>query len=124
MSKKIFIVNNDSNYAGELVSAFKGTDISPVIYETANEAIAAATSNAPDLVVTAAMLEDLGSGFRLAKWIKTNVDIPVVMISGIDELTGLDFSSRAGSGDLFVDAYLSRPAEVAVVVEKVQTLLS
>jgi len=125
MSKRVFIVEDNAAYAGELRTAFEGAGLAPEVYETANAAIAAIQNASPAIVVTDAMLEDLGSGFRLSRWVKENAaGVPVVMVTGIDALTGLDFASRVTSGELHADAYLKKPVDAATVVAKAQSLLS
>ena len=125
MSKKIFVVEDDAAYAGELRAALEQAGFAVQLFETANAAMVAAEKALPDGVVTGAMLEDLGSGFRLAQWLKgRSAVLPVVIVTGIDELTGLDFASRVASGELVCDAYMKKPVAASAVAGQVQKLLA
>ena len=125
MSKKIFVVEDDAAYAGELRTALEQAGFAVQAFETANAAMTGAEKSLPDAVVTGAMLEDLGSGFRLAQWIKDrSAAIPVVIVTGIDELTGLDFAARAAKGELVADTYMKKPVAASAVAGQIQNLLA
>lgn len=124
MSKRVFIVEDDAAFAGELRVAFEGAGFAVECFETANAAMGAVQKAAPVLVVSGAMLEDLGSGFRLSQWVKNNApDLPVVMVTGIDTLTGQDFESRVRSGELKADAYIKKPVAADVVLKQATALI-
>jgi CheY-like chemotaxis protein len=82
----------------------------------------------PDLLILDVMMNTLHEGFLLSRQLKKDSrhkKIPILIVTGIQEKTGIDFSSAAGDEDwLPVEAYLDKPVKPELLLEKVQTLLS
>jgi CheY-like chemotaxis protein len=82
----------------------------------------------PDLIILDVMMRTSQEGFEFSREIKQDdqfKDIPILMLTGVKEKKGIDFKSAAGDQSwLPVQAFLDKPVKPAVLIEKVQDLLS
>jgi CheY-like chemotaxis protein len=125
---KILIIDDDpditeavrtvlENRGYEVCSAFDGGQGMERLRETR-----------PDLIILDVMMRTSQEGFELSRELKHNTqykDIPILMLTGVKQKTGLDFLPAAGDADwLPVEGYLDKPVRPDVLLEKVQDLLS
>ena len=82
----------------------------------------------PGLIILDVMMRTSQEGFELSRELKQNKkykDIPILMLTGVKQKTGLDFKSTAGDESwLPVDEYLDKPVKPDVLLAKVKGLLS
>lgn len=82
----------------------------------------------PDLLILDVMMNTLKEGFLLSRQLKKDSrykKIPILMVTGIQEKTGIDFAPAAGDEDwLPVEAFLDKPVKPDVLLEKVGSLLN
>lgn len=82
----------------------------------------------PDLIILDVMMRTSQEGFELSRELKHNKsfkDIPILMLTGVKQKTGLDFKTTAGDESwLPVDDYLDKPVKPDVLLAKVEDLLS
>ncbi len=82
----------------------------------------------PDLLILDVMMSTWQDGFEIARALKKEDglrDMPILMLTGVKERTGVDFKSSAGDSVwLPVDAFLDKPVEPEVLLEKIKELLS
>jgi CheY-like chemotaxis protein len=82
----------------------------------------------PDLIILDVMMRTSQEGFELSRELKSNAqykEIPILMLTGVKQKTGLDFKTEAGDQAwLPVEEYLDKPVRPGVLLEKVQDLLS
>ncbi len=82
----------------------------------------------PDLIILDVMMRTSQEGFELSRELKHNKkykDIPILMLTGVKQKTGLDFKSTAGDESwLPVEEYLDKPVKPDVLLAKVEDLLS
>lgn len=84
------------------------------------EALAAVAQNPPDLILLDVMMPRM-SGFEVCRRLKSDPatrDIPVVMVTALDEMG--DHERAVDSG---TDEFLTKPVERAELVERVTSLL-
>lgn len=81
----------------------------------------------PDLIILDVMMRTSQEGFELSRELKNNAkykDIPILMLTGVKDKTGLDFKSAAGDESwLPVEEFLDKPVKPNVLLEKVEDLL-
>jgi CheY-like chemotaxis protein len=81
----------------------------------------------PDLIVLDVMMRTSQEGFELSRELKHNAqykDIPILMLTGVKQKTGLDFKTSAGDESwLPVDEYLDKPVRPDTLLAKVKDLL-
>lgn len=82
----------------------------------------------PDLIILDVMMRTSQEGFELSRELKHNKkykDIPILMLTGVKQKTGLDFKADAGDEAwLPVEEYLDKPVRPDVLLAKVEDLLS
>jgi len=81
----------------------------------------------PDLIILDVMMRTSQEGFELSRELKSNKkykDIPILMLTGVKQKTGLDFKTAAGDEAwLPVEEFLDKPVKPNVLLEKVEDLL-
>ncbi len=82
----------------------------------------------PDLAIVDVMMATWQDGFEMSRELKSDPelkDIPILMLTGVREKTGIDFKSSVGDPTwLPVDAFLEKPAEPDALFSQVEKLLS
>ena len=82
----------------------------------------------PDLIILDVMMRTSQEGFELSRELKSNAqyrDIPILMLTGVKQKTGLDFKTEAGDQSwLPVEEFLDKPVRPSVLLDKVQDLLA
>jgi len=81
----------------------------------------------PDLIILDVMMRTSQEGFELSRELKHNQKykhIPILMLTGVKQKTGLDFKTTAGDESwLPMDEYLDKPVKPDVLLAKVGDLL-
>jgi len=81
----------------------------------------------PDLIILDVMMRTSQEGFELSRELKHNKkykDIPILMLTGVKQKTGLDFKADAGDESwLPVEEYLDKPVRPDILLAKVEDLL-
>ena len=82
----------------------------------------------PDLVILDVMMEGMSDGFDLSLEIKKipgYEKVPVLLYTGIDQHTGVNFKSALGNTEkMKADGYLEKPVSPQVLLSEVERLLS
>jgi len=119
---KILMVDDDGEFlnAGKTVLESRGFTV--ITASNAVDAEAAIKSKKPDLIILDIMMEEPDDGIRLAhKLKKQGLKIPVVMLSGVSAVTGLDY----GKCDEVMpcEDFLEKPVRPEMLIKKVQDIL-
>jgi CheY-like chemotaxis protein len=81
----------------------------------------------PDLIICDVMMETDHSGFDLCREFKkatATKDIPVLMLTAVEQKYAFNFSSAAGDETwLPVDGFIDKPVEASVLVAHVRKIL-
>ena len=81
----------------------------------------------PDLIILDVMMRTSQEGFELSRELKHNAEfkeIPILMLTGVKQKTGLDFKAEAGDEEwLPVEEYLDKPVKPDMLLDRVETLL-
>ncbi|MFC1538663.1 response regulator [Candidatus Latescibacterota bacterium] len=126
--KKVLIVDDEPD-AIEIVEAML-SEFETVTTLSANDgdsAIAKAKVNGPDLIILDVQMPGK-SGFDVFSELKKDVsttDIPVIMLTGIGEKTGIGFSSKNMEDYLgdSPDAYIEKPVDAVTLQKTVSKML-
>lgn len=124
--KKILIIDDDEDMRTILRTMLAGSyEVSEV--GSAAEARAKLDEFSPDLLVLDVMMEELDSGFQLARAVKQELglqNIKILMTTSIDNEVKINFKESAGDQTwLPVDDYIVKPLKKDEVLGKVKTLL-
>jgi CheY-like chemotaxis protein len=126
-TKNILIVDDDIDFveATKLVLEKSGYHVDTCM--SAEACLDILKSRIPDLIIMDVMMETDHSGFDLCREIKRNLntkEIPVIMLTAVDEKYPMNFGAAAGDEAwLPVDAYIDKPVEASVLLERINQLV-
>jgi two-component system alkaline phosphatase synthesis response regulator PhoP len=87
----------------------------------------------PDLIILDVIMEDFVAGFRVVSELRTGdltsefsqyAHIPILMLTSVTSKTDINFSEKVGTALLPVDVFLEKPVKPALLLEKLEELLS
>ena len=118
MSKKILIIEDDSDIAAIEKDYLEISGYEVEISATGSDGMAKALSGNFDLIILDIMLPEI-DGFEVCKSIRDKIDIPIMMLtarkSDIDKIKGLGFGA---------DDYIEKPFSPSVLVARVKSQLA
>lgn len=124
--KKILLVDDDPDIisAFEAILTNKGYDV--VTAFNRSEGIEKFNSLIPDLAILDVMMDDEHDGFEMSREIKkSHPETPIIMLTGISEITGVNFRAAASDPDwLPADEFLDKPVTPEELVSTIEELLS
>lgn len=126
MAKRILIVDDDPDLreATQVVLANAGYEVS--MAASAAEGIKAVRAKRPDLILLDVMMETDTEGFHMAYELKEDPktkDIPIVILTCIEEKTGEMLDPDKAGDFLPVQAFLRKPLDAAVLKAKLAEIL-
>ncbi len=125
--KNILLVDDDTDFlvATKLVLEKSGYYVDTCM--SAKECIAKLKVTKPDLIILDVMMESDHSGFDLCREHKRSSEtkeIPVLMLTAIDQKYHLNFATAAGDESwLPVEDFIDKPVEAGVLVKRVRKLI-
>ncbi len=125
---KILIVDDDPDLTVVLKTVLEGESY---VVDTAPgraEGMEKLRADKPDLLLLDVMMATWSDGFEMAREIRKNPefkDMPILMLTGVEQRTGIGFKSSAGDPEwLPVDGFLDKPVEPQVLIAEVKKVLS
>ena len=125
---KILIVDDDPDLTVVLKTVLEGESY---VVDTAPgraEGMEKIQVDKPDLLLLDVMMATWSDGFEMARDIRKNPeykDMPIIMLTGVEQRTGIGFKSSAGDPEwLPVDGFLDKPVEPHVLIAEVKKVLS
>lgn len=118
MRKKVLIIKEDNIFNNIIKKYFQKNEYDVEITNNGNEGLRKAMLNKPDAIILDINLPTM-SGFVVTKKIRSNdflKDVPIVMVSPLGQELNKNKSYILG-----VDDYISMPASVESVYNKVDT---
>lgn len=129
MPKKILLVDDDRDLLVSLSQALKANDFEVVEAYSAVEGLKKLLSEKPDLVVFDVMMETDTAGFEAVYQVRSKRDnskykevrdVPIIMLTAIDQVTNSRFSLNEDSSFLpGVNDFLTKPVDIDELVEKI-----
>jgi len=124
MGKNILLVDNEVNEINKKALECEGFQVTCA--ESAKDALNVLNGSKPDLMITEIMLENIDSGFGLAKIAKDKYpEMPVIILSDVVRQTGILF--ELGSADekawIKADKFINKPVNPAKLACKIKSLL-
>ncbi|TKJ36625.1 MAG: response regulator [Planctomycetes bacterium B3_Pla] len=124
---KILIVDDDPDFRVVMKTVLEGEQYNVVTASTRAEGMERISADKPDLVILDVMMSTWSDGFEMARELKKNPDYkdtPIIMLTGVEQRTGIGFKSTAGDPEwLPVDGFLDKPVEPKVLLAEVKKLL-
>ena len=125
--KNILMVDDDADFLMATKLVLEKTGYRVEICMSAKECIAKLKIMKPDLLILDVMMETDHTGFDLCRELKRDADtkdIPILMLTAVDQKYSMNFGSTAGDEFwLPVDAFIDKPVEANVLLERVKKLL-
>ncbi len=125
--RKILIVDDDVDLSGSLQVILERAGYEALTASSKQEGMEKVRTAQPDLIVLDVMMETWQDGFEMSRDLKGDPrlkDTPILMLTSIEELTGVEVKSSVGDPVwLPVDAFLDKPVAPDVLVATVQSLL-
>jgi CheY-like chemotaxis protein len=125
---KILIIDDDQDIRDSVQAILEGRQYEVVTAADRAEGMDKIESEKPDLIILDVMLMTSWQGFEMARELKKNPkykEIPILMMTGIKEETGVDFKSSAGDPAwCSVQGFLDKPVEPEILIAEVERLLS
>lgn len=125
---KIMVVDDDADIVSALQVVLESKGYSVTTASNKDEGMEKIRADKPDLAILDVMMTKWQDGFEMAREIKKDPDlkdIPVMMLTGVEGQTGLEFKSAAGDPEWMpVEGFLDKPVEPDVLLSEVEKLLS
>jgi CheY-like chemotaxis protein len=124
---KILIIDDDPDITEAMSVVLQNRGYEVRSAQDSSEGMEKLKEAKPDLIILDVMMRTSQEGFELSRALKSNKkykDIPILMLTGVKEKTGLDFKTAAGDEAwLPVEEFLDKPVKPNVLLEKVADLL-
>ncbi|MBW8002383.1 MAG: response regulator [Planctomycetes bacterium] len=124
---KILIVDDDADITCALQTMLESQDYTVVTASEKEEGMSKIKSENPDLIILDVMMSTWQDGFEMARELKKDAaykDIPILMLTGVKDKTGINFKSTAGDPTwLPVDGFLDKPVDMELLLAEVDKLL-
>lgn len=125
---KILIADDDQDIRDSLQAILEGRQYTVVTAADKTEGMEKIKTEKPDLIILDVMMTAWQDGFDMARELKKDPefkDMPILMLTGIKDQTGIDFKSTAGDPTWCpVDGFLDKPVEPDILLAEIEKLLS
>jgi two-component system, OmpR family, response regulator len=115
---RLLVVDDEATITELLSGSLRLAGFEVVTATSGAEALRAATSARPDLVLLDVMMPD-GDGFEVVRWIRsTGPDVPVIFLTARDEVPDRVAGFAAGADD-----YVTKPFSLDEVLARIRAVL-
>ena len=125
---KIIIVDDDPDYIKVIKTILEREQYTVVTAGDKTEGMEKIRAEKPDLAILDVMMHAWQDGFEMSRQLKKDPqfkNMPVLMLTAVENRTGIGFKSTAGDPTwLPVDVFLDKPVEPDVLLSEVKKLLS
>jgi len=125
---KIVIADDDPDIRESLQAILESQQYTVVTAVDKTDGMEKIKAEKPDLAILDVMMSTWEDGFEMSRELKKDPqfkDMPILMLTGIKNETGIDFKATAGDPTWCpVDTYLEKPIEPDVLLAEVSKLLS
>jgi len=125
---KIMIVDDDPDYIDVVKTILEREQYTVVTAGDKTEGMEKIRAEKPDLAILDVMMNAWQDGFEMSRQLKKDPqfkNMPVLMLTAVENRTGIGFKSTAGDPTwLPVDVFLDKPVEPEVLLSEVKKLLS
>jgi DNA-binding response OmpR family regulator len=126
-SSSILIIDDDQDLTSALKTVLENSQYSVRVAGNPDEGMVKLNAEKPDLIILDVMMTTWQDGFEMARSLKKNDEfkaIPILMLTGVEDNTGLEFKSEAGDKEwLPVETFLDKPVDPATLLAEVKKLL-
>ena len=120
MAKRVLIVDGDASCRELLCDICVSIGLFPELAINAKKAIESIKNKAPDIIITDLLMPKI-NGIKLLETVKSESrtnDIPVIVVSGIDDVREQEKCFEAGASD-----YLTKPLDINQFIQRIKLCL-
>jgi CheY-like chemotaxis protein len=125
---RILIVDDDDDLTKALKVTLESRKYTVVTAADRAEGMEKAQAQKPDLFILDVMMGTWQDGFEMSRELKKDPrfkNTPILMLTSIQERTGMEFKSTAGDPNwLPVEGFMEKPVEPEVLLAEVERLLA
>ncbi len=124
--KTILIVDDDPDIVESTTVVLESAGYNVMSAANGSEAMKLIEKRTPALILLDIMMADPTEGFHLSYTLREDpvfAQIPIIIVSGISEKTGFDFSKEKGTDYIKADDFLDKPVNPQTLLSKIATLL-
>ena len=125
---KILVVDDDEDIRSSLKAILESRQHIVSTAADKTEGMEKIKTEKPDLAILDVMMSTWQDGFEMARDLKKDPefkDMPILMLTGVKDKTGIDFKPAAGDPTWCpVDGFLDKPVEPEILLAEVEKLLS
>jgi len=125
--KKILVVDDDLDLVLSLKAFLKNQGFDVITALNKYEGMDQAKTELPDLAILDVMMTYAHEGFDLARDMRKDSrlkDIYIIMFTGIDKETGMNFKANVGNPEIPADGYIEKPVELHVLLDEINRVLA
>ena len=124
---KILVTDDDKDIRDSLQAILEGEEYTVFTAADKVEGLEKVKADKPDLMILDVMMTAWNDGFEMARELKNDPeykDIPILMLTGVKDKTGIDFKSSAGDPTWMpVEGFLEKPIQPDVLLAEIKKLL-
>ena len=127
---KILIIDDDEDFRISIRTLLKSNNYQVIEADSGKQGLEKIKEEKPDLILLDIMMETMDEGYLLNQVLKFQKqfeeykDIPVFMVSSIQEDPLSRFPSAAGNVDMIIpDYYFSKPVDIPRFLETIKKVL-
>lgn len=124
---KIVIADDDQDIRDSVASILETQEYEVIAASDRAEAMDKIRQEKPDLAILDVMMSSYSDGFEMSRELKSDPDfkdMPILLLTGVKQATGIDFESTAGDKTWCpVDAFLNKPVDPATLISEVGKLI-
>ena len=125
---KIIVVDDDQDIRDSVQAILEAQQYTVATAADRDEGMEKIKAEKPDLAILDVMMSTWQDGFDMSRELKKDPefkDMPILMLTGVKDKTGIDFKSSAGDPTwLPVDGFLDKPVDPNTLLAEVAKLLS
>jgi CheY-like chemotaxis protein len=125
---KILVVDDDQDIRESLQAILENQQYTVATAADKAQGMERIKADRPDLIILDLMMTTWQDGFEMARELKKDPEfknMPILMLTGVKDQTGIDFKSAADEPTCGpVDGFLEKPVEPTVLLAEVEKLLS
>lgn len=126
-TRKILLIDDDPDMHHSVKAMLEPRGFEIICCLTGPEGVAKAREERPDLILLDIMLSSPSEGFHLAYDLSKDdelKDIPIIMISAIGSLMGMDYAKELGTDYVRAEKFLDKPIDAKTLISAVEDVLA
>ena len=125
--RKILIIDDDADLSDSLKAILERAGYATTTAANRAQGMEQIRAEQPDLIILDVMMDTWRDGFEMSRELKADPQsrgTPILMLTSIEEKTGVEFKSSAGDPTwLPVDGFLEKPVDPEVLLAEIGRLL-